>query len=626
MPPQQGNSAPPQSAHPEDALEYLPTKHDTGVTAAEERAVSCSAVQRYLKKSASEACSVAAARKRLPILQWLPAYTLSTLLQDAVAGITVGLTAIPQGIAYAVVAGLPPQYGLYAGFMGAFVYIFLGSCKDITIGPTAILSLMTQDALAGKGVDFAILLSFLTGCIITAFGILHLGFLVDFISMPVTTAFTSAAAITIAFSQLKGLLGIGGTSNDFLESWSNLVERITYVQLWDVVLGVCTIIGLLFLQKLNDIDKGRDLSGSSKARKALSKLFWFLALSRNAIACIIGTLLAYLMYTDGNAPFSLTGEIQSGLPPFSPPPFSTTYQNETYSFPEMVSALGTNIITLPLIAILESVAIAKAFAGGKPVDATQEMLALGVCNIAGSLFYGMPITGSFTRTAVNHSSGVKTTMGGLFTGALVLLALAFLTSTFFFLPKATLSAIILAAMFFMVDVSVIPLLWRTRRIDLIPYFITFLACLFIGLELGMVIGVGVNLIFILYDAARPKIIVKERSVFDMNVLLVAPQQNLMFPGAEYIREEVVQMCSESQPAVVIIDGAKVKWIDATVAKVVKLLMKDVTSTGSKFLLWRWNKQTKDTLIAMDEGLRSFFFYSETPEDVIKEAVKPHRET
>ncbi|XP_068084506.1 sodium-independent sulfate anion transporter isoform X2 [Anabrus simplex] len=559
----------------------------------------------FFKKKWRKICSKSFLERKLPIVKWLPTYTLNFLVQDILAGLTVGLTAIPQGIAYAVVAGLEPQYGLYAGFMGAFTYIIFGSCKDVTIGPTAILALMAQKYVENHGADFAVLLTFLSGCIILLLGILNLGFLVDFISMPVTAGFTSAAAITIASSQLKSLLGIKGKSNDFLQSWITVIKQIKSACPWDVLLGVSTIVLLLLAKMLNKYQfKEENLS---VGKKIFNKTLWLVSLGRNAFAAVLGTLVAYIFYTYGETPFSLTGKIGKGLPPFQPPPFSTIYNNRTYEFLDMTSELGTSLITLPLIAILETVAIAKAFSKGKALDATQEMIALGLCNITGSFVRSMPVTGSFTRTAVNNASGVKTQMGGLFTGVLVLLALGLLTSTFYFIPKATLAGIIIAAMFYMVEYEVVPLLWRTKKIDLIPLTATFFCCLFISLEYGMLIGVGINLLFLIYNVARPKVNIQSRTISFHDIILVTPDQSLVFPAAEFVRKQVIKTCVDmNSSSTVVVDGRHIHHIDATMAKTLHHLHQDLKIRNQALILWNWSESGRETCIGLDPKMGELF--------------------
>ncbi|XP_068084369.1 sodium-independent sulfate anion transporter [Anabrus simplex] len=563
----------------------------------------------WVKKRQRNICSKSFVERKLPIIKWLPTYTINYLIHDIIAGFTVGLTAIPQGIANAVVGGLDPQYGLYSGFMGSFTYIIFGSCKDITIGPTAILAIMTQKAVEASGTadfaDFAVLLCFLSGCIILLLGLLNLGFLVDFISVPVTAGFTSAAALTIASAQVKGLLGIKGKSNDFLESWISVFEHIDETREWDVTLGVCTIVCLLLMKKLNDFQvKGSNLT---TRQIIFNKALWLTSLGRNAIAVVIGGGMAYGFYMNSQTPFLLTGDIEEGIPPFKLPPFSTVYENRTYEFLDMTEELGTTLITLPLISVLESFAIAKSFSKGKSIDATQEMIALGLCNIAGSFVSSMPITGSFTRTAVNNASGVKTQLGGLVTGTLVLLSLGLLTSSFYFIPKATLAGIIIAAMFSMVDYELVPLFWKTRKLDLFFMIVAFFSCLLWSLEYGFLIGIAVNMLYILYDAARPKVNIRELKILSYDILLVTPDQNLMFPAAEYVRKQVIKKCiSTNSTATVVVDGRHIHVLDITVAKAMEHLSFDLKARKQNVILWNWRKSCREVCLNLEPKMKELF--------------------
>lgn len=553
----------------------------------------------------SKCCDRNTIKKRIPILSWLPQYSLQFLLSDFIAGVTVALTAIPQGIAYAVVAGLNPEYGLYSGFIGCFVYLILGTRKEITIGPTAIMALLTHEYVQATSPDYAVLLCFLTGCVILLCGVLHLGFLVEFISMPVTCGFTSAAAVTIAVSQIKSLLGLPGTADGFVDCLVHLYHNVKLLKPGDTALGLCTIITLIVLKKLKD-------NSSSVSIKFLSKSTWLLGVARNAVVVIIGSVLAYVLSTHGINPFRLTGNIGSGFPPFALPPFSTHEGNRTVTFVEMTTKLSAGIIVVPLIGILESISIAKAFAKGKTVDATQEMIALGVSNILGSFFSSIPVTGSFTRTAVNSASGVKTPFGGIFTGILILMSLGFLTSTFYYIPKATLAGVIMCAMFYMVEHKAVTLLWRTKKSDLIPLFTTFGSCLMFGLEIGMLIGITVNLLFILYSSARPSVAMQWITVDGENVLLVTPRESLVFPATEYVREVIVQTCTTRDiRAPVVLDGSHVNHIDSTMAKGMKVLTEDLAARKQPVYFWKWCEPAMLTAVGYDPGLASYFRYDES---------------
>ncbi|KAH0956012.1 hypothetical protein HN011_009689 [Eciton burchellii] len=534
--------------------------------------------------------------RRIPILAWLPLYSWSKLLQDTLAGLTVGLTVIPQGIAYAIVAGLPAQYGLYSSFMGCFVYLVFGSSKDVTVGPTAIMALLVQKHVMRLGENLAVLMCFLSGLVITLMGVLHLGFLVDFISMPVICGFSNAAAIIIATSQLGTLLGIKGRSDSFIDAISKVVKHLNESKLWDTLLGVCSMAILILLKKLP----------GKKSGSLFEKFMWLISLARNAIVVILGILLAYALFSYKIESFQITGNITEGLPPFSLPPFNIVNATHTYTFTELIGELGSSVLSIPLIAILESIAIAKAFAKGKTLDANQEMLALGLCNIFGSFVRSMPTTGSFTRTAVNNASGVKTPMGGVITGSLVLLACGLLTSAFKFIPKAILAAVIIIAMYYMFEVRIFVVLWRTKKIDLVPLTVTLLCCLLVGLEYGMIAGIAVNLILLLYFAARPGLLIEERIVDGLTVLFVSPKQSLSFPAAEYLRERVMSWCDKGPRKLsVVVEGRHVLRIDATVAKNLALLLSDLAARDQKLIFWNWCEDARRTLISYEPSLATY---------------------
>eukprot|EP00092_Neocalanus_flemingeri_P010828 GFUD01011660.1.p1 GENE.GFUD01011660.1~~GFUD01011660.1.p1 ORF type:complete len:675 (+),score=113.89 GFUD01011660.1:76-2100(+) len=554
-------------------------------------------------------------KKKFPILEWLPKYNLDCAVSDMIAGVTVGLTVIPQSIAYAAVAGLSPQYGLYSSFMGCFAYCVFGSTKDITIGPTAIMALMTgavfQGELAKYGEYYAVLLAFFSGIIIFIFGILQLGFLIDFISVPVIAGFTSAAAITIASGQIKGLLGIhvehkshshAGVVDDYIDIFNN-IDSIRYQ---DAILGITCAILLLLLRALNRTNWFKPLSGDEssaiqqlmnklpeKALFAVNKTVWFICTSRNAVVVIFCLVLGAFLDPDiavcqenrDNCTFTLTGTIDAGIPKAQLPPFSipanasgTGEPEEDISFTGMVTQLGSNIIIIPIIAILESVAIAKAFSGGKPVDASQEMIALGVCNMLGSFVQSMPTTGSFSRTAVNSASGVKTPFGGIYTGGLVILCLAFLMPYCAFIPKATLSAVIMTAVIFSVEYEVLKPMWGSKKLDLLPGIVCLLVGLFYELDKGIFAGVGLHLLIVLYHVARPKVTVEVKQVDNspQQYLLISPDQGIIFPSVSFIRSLISKagVSQGNSELPVVIDCSHINQTDFTAAEGFKAMLAD----------------------------------------------------
>ncbi|KAG8306811.1 hypothetical protein J6590_038752 [Homalodisca vitripennis] len=516
-------------------------------------------------------------QRRVPIVSWLPQYSAEKAISDLIAGVTVALTLMPQGLAYAVLAGLEPQYGLYSSFMGCLVYMVLGSCKDITIGPTALLALMSYKHVITHGPDFAVLLCFLTGCVQILMGILHLGVLIDFISIPVTVGFTSATSVIIAVSQLKGLLGLKFSSSGFLDTLRQVVLNIHKARVLDSALGLSCICFLLLLRKVKDVKFTGPDGKMSDRQKVLSKTLWLFSTARNALAVVICSVVAYVCHTHGSTPFVLTGTVRSGLPNLQWPPFSAVVNNQTLDFFDMCYELGSSIVLVPVISVLGNVAIAKAFASGDSVDATQELLTLGVCNFFGAFVSSMPVTGSFSRSAVNHASGVRTPMGGLYTGFLMLLALSALTPYFYFIPKAALAAVIISAVIFMIEYEVVKPMWRSSKKDLIPTIATFLLCLLIGVEYGILVGVVVNIILLLYPSARPYLhIEKAKTQSGGEYLLVIPDNSLYFPAVDFMRTSVgragIRQGSSHLP--VVVDCRYILGADFTAAKGIAALIDD----------------------------------------------------
>jgi sodium-independent sulfate anion transporter 11 len=305
----------------------------------------------------------------------LPYYTVSTFFQDLLAGFTVGLTEIPQGIAFAGIAGLTPEYGLYCGFMGGFVYAIFGSCKDVNIGPTSIMALMLQEHVSKLGPDMAVTISFLAGIIIFILGLLNLGFVVEFFSYPIIAGFTCAASLQIASSQVKGLFGLPGKANAFLEAWEAVFDNIDQIRLWDSVLGILSILFLVALKEIRRFGTLQYRSDWSRNRNIFGIFIFMLSLARNALVVIIGTVIAYDLRDE--APFKITGkyrtilfpryssrvsgEVKGGFPPFEAPPFSINLNGTEYSFSDMAQDYGPSIAFIPLVAILEAISIGKAF-------------------------------------------------------------------------------------------------------------------------------------------------------------------------------------------------------------------------------------------------------------------------
>uniref|UniRef100_A0A8B9Z9D4 Solute carrier family 26 member 11 n=1 Tax=Buteo japonicus TaxID=224669 RepID=A0A8B9Z9D4_9AVES len=483
------------------------------------------------------------------------------LLVLAVSGISQQLRERCAGAPF-----VPVQYGLYSSFMGCFVYCFLGTAKDVTLGPTAIMSLLVSSYAFHEPV-YAILLAFLSGCIQLAMGLLHLGFLLDFISSPVIKGFTSAASITISFNQVKNILGLQGIPRQFFLQVYETLRRIGETRSAPTLLCTPAALGsralLLcspFLRRLP-----RAAPAEPLAVRVSYLIVWTSATACNALVVLFAGLVAYSFQVMGSQPLTLTGSIPQGLPAFRLPRFSMAAPNGTVPFWSMAEDMGVGLAVVPLMGLLETVAIAKAFgtaaSGCLPRLLHPQLLSFpiaGFANILGSFVSSYPITGSFGRTAVNAQSGVCTPAGGLVTGTLVLLSLAYLTSLFYYIPKAALAAVIISAVVPMFDAGIFRTLWRVKRLDLVPLCVTFLLC-FWEVQYGIVAGVLVSGILLLYSVARPPIKVSEG-----DALLVQPGSSLHFPAIEYLRDVMCSRALAASPSrSIILDCCHISSIDYT---------------------------------------------------------------
>ncbi|XP_050345914.1 sodium-independent sulfate anion transporter-like [Nymphalis io] len=477
-----------------------------------------------------------------PIFRWSRRYDTRTGFLDLIAGITVALTLIPQSIAYASLAGFEPQYGLYASFVGGFVYAVMGNCPQINIGPTALLSLLTFTYTNGTNYDYGVLLCFVGGIIQLIAGIVQLGFLVEFVSLPVVSGFTSAAAITIATSQIKGLLGLKFNAETFISTWRQVIYNIGSTRLEDTVLGLSCCIVLMGMKALKDIRLKNSKDEKGGRILLLQRSLWFAGISRNAIIVVIASVVAFLVHEDKDNPLILTGNITPGLPMPQLPPFYTMIGNTTISAGEMLSHLGSGLLVVPLVGIISNVAIAKAFTKDRTLDATQEIVALGACNIIGAFFRSLPVNGSFSRSAVSDASGVKTPAAGFYTGIIVLLTLGLLTPYFYFIPRAALSAVIVCAVLNMVDIAILKRLWQSNRLDLIPLLGTFVFCLALGVEVGLGCGVVIDILLLLYYQSRPRLDIKyvNESRYPPHYS-IQPIGGLHFASAEKLRTKIVSL-------------------------------------------------------------------------------------
>jgi sulfate permease, SulP family len=418
-------------------------------------------------------------RKWIPALDWALSYKKHDLQGDMTAGVTTAVMLIPQAMAYAMLAGLPPVIGLYASIVPLLVYALLGTSRQLAVGPVAMVALLVSSGIGGlvtdgnliRYVSLTVLLTLLVGAIQFSMGLLRLGFLTNFLSHPVISGFTSAAALIIGFSQVKHLVGLNLPRTDnILQLVRLVIKQVEAINVMTLALGLACIVFLVGLRKVNPL-----IPGALLAVVLSSLITWGFDLVEQGV--------------------KIVAEVPAGLPPFSIPEF-------TWSD---LSALLPIALTISFVGFIESIAIAKQIASEKQyeIDSNKELLALGAANILGAFFKAMPVTGGFSRTAVNKDAGANTGLSGIITAVVIGIALLFLTPLLYYLPKTVLGAIIMVAVFGLVDFHEIKHLWAVKRDDLVLLIITFLATLIIGVKEGIFTGMILSVLWFVVKTTRP---------------------------------------------------------------------------------------------------------------------------
>lgn len=415
----------------------------------------------------------------LPITGWLRRYNLrNDLPGDLIAGLVTAVMLVPQSMAYAMLAGLPPVVGLYASTIPLAIYSLFGSSRQLAVGPVAIVSLLT---LAGVGaiaepgssefIALAALLMLMVGVIQAVLGLLRAGFVVNFLSHAVISGFTSAAAIVIGLSQLKHLLGVDiPRESNVVILLSNAVREIGGTHLPTLLIGLASIAALMI--------------GKRISRKFPMPL----------LVVIVSSLVVWSQGLH-NQGVAIVGTVPAGLPTFGVPNLSA----------DALAALAPVAATIAFVSFMESVAVAKAIASRHryKIDANRELVGLGFANVVGAFFRGYPVTGGFSRSAVNDQAGARTPLAGLVTAALLAVTLLLFTDLFYYLPRAVLAAIVMVAVFGLVDVKEPVHLFRIKKADAATLLVTFVATLTLGIETGILTGVGFSLLVFVVRSAWP---------------------------------------------------------------------------------------------------------------------------
>lgn len=426
---------------------------------------------------------------------WLAHYPRHHLSDDVVAGLVVGILVIPQSLGYALLAGLPAVYGLYAAILPVLVYAWVGSSNTQAVGPVAITSMMTAQALLpivspqdlSSYAAYAALLAALSGLILWLAGLLRLGWLTQLMSRGVVAGFITGAALLIIISQSKYLLGVSFDSQTLLTTLHTLPAKLSHTHLPTLVIGVSTLLFLLWSKR----GLGQLLLRQGLAPRMAS----LLARIAPLVSVVISSLICSYGALD-QAGVAIIGEIPAGLPTLGLPVLPDPHT--------LINLIPTATL-IALIGFISSASVAQEFAlrRRESFDANRELIGLGVANLAGALMKGFPVSGGFSRTAVNVEAGAQTPLAGVISALVMVLVLLALTSWFFYLPYAVLGAGIIAAVTNLVDVKTLTQAWRDDRSDAWAYLITALGVLLFGLQIGLVAGVLLSFAAILYRSSQP---------------------------------------------------------------------------------------------------------------------------
>ncbi|MFQ3583746.1 MAG: sulfate permease [Cyanobacteriota bacterium] len=544
-------------------------------------------------------------QRYLPFTDWLLHYQRENLPGDVIAGVIVAIMLVPQSMAYALLAGLPPQVGLYASILPLVVYALLGSSRVLAVGPVAMVSLLVAaglEPLAEPGSpeygQLALGVALEVGLIQAGMGILRVGFLVNFLSHAVISAFTSAAALIIAFSQVKHLLGVRiPNTESFLvllrELWQSLGD----------LNGITLGLGLLAIGLL--------LYASHRLPTQLHRWGippgWILPLSKGAPLGVVflTTLLVWGLGLSQRAGVAVVGAIPGGLPPLTWPGLSVGQWG----------SLFPTALAISLVGFTESYAVGQSLASRRrqKVDPNQDLIGLGAANLAAAFTGGYPVTGGISRSVVNFQAGANTGLASLITAGILALTVVLLMPLFFFLPQATLAAIILVAVLGLVDFRPLLHSWHYDRGDAGVWMITFVSVLGIGIEAGIGIGVLVSILLFLWRSSRPHIavvgqvpgtehyrnVLRHEVITDPQILAVRVDESLFFANAAYLQEYLLKQVAE-RPEVkhLVLICSAVNFIDGSALESLLQLMEKLQQAGVQFHLAEVKGPVMDRLKAI----------------------------
>jgi sulfate permease, SulP family len=520
----------------------------------------------------------------LPILEWGRGYDRQTLTEDLVAAAIVTIMLIPQSLAYAMLAGLPPEVGLYASILPIVAYALFGTSRSLAVGPVAVVSLMTlsaASAVAAPGsaefIAAALVLALLSGLILLAMGLLRLGFLANLLSHPVVSGFITASGIIIATSQLKSILGVSASGETLPELAASLVRAAPGANLATLAIGLASAAFLFWVRKgLKPL----------LVKVGLAPRTADLFAKSGPIAAVAASILAVVAFDLQAQGVKVVGQIPQSLPPFTVPLFDA----------ELWRRLAVPALLISIIGFVESVSVAQTLAAKRRqrIDPDQELVGLGAANVAAAFSGGYPVTGGFARSVVNFDAGARTPAAGAFTAAGILVAALFLTPLLGPLPIATMGATIIVAVLSLVDLKKPAEVWRYSRTDFAAMMATILITLLAGVEMGVIAGVAVSLALFLWRSSRPHAAivgrvpetehfrnVRRHKVFtDPRVLTLRVDESLTYLNARWLEEFVLEQVAE-HPALrqLILMCSAVNAIDASALESLEAINHRLSDAG-----------------------------------------------
>lgn len=434
-------------------------------------------------------------RQLVPILDWGRRYDRSALSNDMIAAVIVTIMLIPQSLAYALLAGLPPEAGIYASIAPIVLYAIFGTSRALAVGPVAVVSLLTASAIgqvaetgtAGYAVA-ALTLAFLSGGFLVLLGMLRLGFLANFLSHPVIAGFITASGILIATSQLKHILGVSAHGHTLPKMLGSIFAHLDQINWITVLIGASAAAFLFWVRgNLKPLLK----------RMGTGPLLTDLLSKGGPVLAVVATTLAVWAFDLADYGVKIVGDVPQSLPPLTLPGLS----------PDLVGALLVPAILISVIGFVESVSVAQTLAAKKRqrIDPNQELIGLGAANLGSAFTGGFPVTGGFSRSVVNYDAGAQTPAAGIYTAIGLAFAAVALTPLVFFLPNATLAATIMVAVLSLVDLSILQKTWGYSRADFIAVATTIALTLGLGVEIGVASGVALSVLLHLYKTSRPHV-------------------------------------------------------------------------------------------------------------------------